>query len=316
MDRRDPLPIHQKRGTFARVLRYYALVFLLTHALVAAYLLGGGSWSRPDSFVFANLGMLVPGLVAAGAARWWWRERVRDALGLRWVLNRWLVVAWLLPLLLSAAVLLVGLALPGASYSADLGGLASRLSLSEEQARALVHPIGHLPLVWSLVAQALVLGPTLCAISGLGEEAGWRGLLFHELIELGFWRCSWIVGVLWGAWHVPLVFEGYGFPHHPALGALMLVTFTLLASPLYVFLRLRSGTVLAPAVCHGSFSASMLLTFAPISGGGELTSGLMAVPGISVMLAVNLALFLIMRRSAGSLVRPTGRHLPQRLPEP
>jgi len=150
----------------------------------------------------------------------------------------------------------------------------------------------------SLVAQALLLGPTLCALTGLGEEAGWRGLLFHALDGWGFWRRSWMIGLLWGVWHVPLVFEGYGYPNHRVLGTLLLLVFTLLASPLYVFLRIRSGSILAPAVCHGCFSASMLLTFAPIAGGSELTSGLLALPGILVMLAVNLALFLRVRRES------------------
>jgi membrane protease YdiL (CAAX protease family) len=280
----------------SRVLSYYAAVFVITHAFAGVYLLRGGSWSRPGSFIVANLAMLIPGLVAAAAARWLFREPVRRALGLRWVLDRWLAIGWLLPLILSFAVLVVGIALPRASYSADLVGLSERFHLNNEQLHQMVLPLGQLPLVWSLVAQALLLGPTLCALTGLGEEAGWRGLLFYALGEWGFWRRSWIIGLLWGIWHVPLVFEGYGYPNHRVLGALMLLVFTLLASPLYVFLRMRSGSVLAPAVCHGSFGASMLLTFAPVAGGTELTSGLIALPGILVMLAVNLGLFLIVRR--------------------
>ena len=43
----------RKPRVLPRVLGYYAVVFLLTHALVAVYLLTGGSWSRPDSFLFA-----------------------------------------------------------------------------------------------------------------------------------------------------------------------------------------------------------------------------------------------------------------------
>lgn len=288
----------EKRSIFAGVFGYYAVVFLVTHALAVLYLLGGGSWSRPDSFLIANLMMLIPGLVAVGASRWVFRVPLSQALGLRWVFDRWLALAWLLPIVLSVVVLLLGLVFPGASYSADLVGLRARFRLNDEQLHQLVRPIGPLPLLGSLLAQALLLGPTLCALTGLGEEAGWRGLLFYQLNRWGFWRRSWIIGLLWGAWHVPLVFEGYGFPHHPLLGALLLVSFTVLASPLYVFLRIRSESVLAPAVCHGSFGASMLLTFAPISGGSELTSGLLALPGVLLMLAVNLVLFLIVPRAA------------------
>jgi hypothetical protein len=66
--------------------------------------------------VFANLAMLVPGLVAAGAARFVFREPVTRALALSVRVNRWFLFAWLLPVLLSLATLLIGLSLPGASY--------------------------------------------------------------------------------------------------------------------------------------------------------------------------------------------------------
>ncbi len=201
-----------------RVAGYYGCTFLVTHALVAGYLLTGGSWRRLDSFAFANLVMLVPGLVAAATARWLFREPVTRVLGLSLRLNGWFLLAWLLPVLLSGASLLLGLALPGTAYSPSLAGLRARFDLSPEQLARLVHPIGSLPPIASLLAQGLILGPSLSALAGLGEEAGWRGLLHHELSGLGFWRESWIVGLLWGVWHLPLVFEGYGFPNHPVAG--------------------------------------------------------------------------------------------------
>jgi membrane protease YdiL (CAAX protease family) len=253
-------------------------------------LLAGGSWRRLDSFAFANLAMCVPGLVAAACARWLFREPVAHALGLSWRVNRWFLVAWLLPLLFSAATLLVGLALPGTAYSPTLVGLSARFELSPEQLRTLVHPIGSLAPIWTLLAQGLILGPTLSALAGLGEEAGWRGLLYGELRELGFWRQSWCVGLLWGVWHLPLVFEGYGFPNHPVVGAGLLLTFTVLAAPLYTFIRVRAESTFACAIFHGSFAASMLLTFAPIAGGNELSVGLLAVPGLLIMSLSNLVL--------------------------
>lgn len=154
------------------------------------------------------------------------------------------------------------------------------------------------------LCQGLILGPTLSALVGLGEEAGWRGLLHHELRELGFWRESWIVGLLWGVWHLPLVFEGYGFPNHPIAGAGLLLAFTLLAAPLYTFVRNRADSTLTCAVFHGSFAASMLLTFAPVTGGNELTVGLLAVPGVLVMCLANVALACLppRYRQAGALV--------------
>jgi len=280
----------EKASRTRRVASYYGCTFLLTHALAAGYLLCGGSWRRLDSFAFANLVMLVPGLVAAGTARWLYREPVLRVLGLSLRFNRWLLVAWLLPLLLSGAALLLGLALPGTAYSVSLAGLSTRFDLSAEQMAGLAPAIGSLAPIWTLVAQGLILGPSLSALAGLGEEAGWRGLLHSELRGLGFWRESWTVGLLWGVWHLPLVFEGYGFPNHPIAGAGLLLAFTLLAAPLYTFVRLRTGSTLGCAVFHGSFAASMLLTFAPVTGGNELTVGLLAVPGVLILCLANGAL--------------------------
>lgn len=282
--------MQQKGRKKARIAGYYGVTFLVTHGLVAGYLLGGGSWRRLDSLVFANLAMLVPGLVAVGHARLLFREPVTRVLGLSLRLNRWFLIAWLLPLLLSLATLLLALALPGTSYSAQLAGLSARFDLSPAQLRQFVHPIGTLSPIWSLLAQGLILGPTVSALAGLGEEAGWRGLLHNELSHLGFWRESWLVGLLWGGWHLPLVFEGYGFPNHPFAGAVTLLAFTVLAAPLYTFIRIRAESTLACAVFHGSFAACMLLTFAPIAGGNELTVGLLALPGVLILGLVNVLL--------------------------
>ena len=273
-----------------RVALYYAITFLLTHGLSVGYLLCGGSFRRLDSFLFANVAMLVPGLVAACLTRFVFREPVVRTLGLSLRFNRWFLFAWWVPPLLSLATLLVGLSQPGTSYSAQLAGLSARFELSAEQLRSLAPQIGSLSPIASLLVQGLILGPTLSAITGLGEEAGWRGLLHHELNELGFWRESWLVGLLWGVWHLPLVFEGYGFPNHPIAGACVLLAFTLLAAPLYTFVRIVADSTLACAIFHGSFGASMLLTFAPVAGGSELTVGLLALPGVLVMAFANVAL--------------------------
>ncbi len=294
-----------KIGRLGRVASYYGVTFLVTHALAAAYLWSGGSWRRLDSFAFANLLMLVPGLSAAGMARWLFREPVKRALGLSVRLNRWFLFAWLLPVLLSGASLLVALALPTTAYSTELAGLRVRFDLNPEQVRSLVQPLGGLSPIWTLLAQGLILGPTLSALAGLGEEAGWRGLLHTELRGLGFWRESWCVGLLWGVWHLPLVFEGYGYPNHPVAGACLLVAFTVLAAPLYTFIRIRADSTLACAVFHGSFGASMLLTFAPVAGGSELTVGLLAIPGLLIMGLANVALALLPSRYLGPAASAT-----------
>ena len=50
----------------------------------------------------------------------------------------------------------------------------------------------------------------LALLSATGEEAGWRGFLWTGLRERrGFWATAFIVGVIWAAWHLPLL-AAYG----------------------------------------------------------------------------------------------------------
>jgi uncharacterized protein len=293
------------RQRVARIVVFYVPTFLLTHAIVAVYLASGGSFRHLASFGFGNLAMLVPGLVAAGVARWVYREPVRKVLRLSFRPNRWFAFAWLAAPVLSLVILAIGLLVSRGGWAPSLPGLTERFDLSPAELELALRPLGPLAPPWTFLVQGLVLGPTLSAISGLGEEAGWRGLLHHELRSLGFWRESALVGLLWGLWHLPLVFQGYGYPHHPWLGSLLLLAFTLASAPLYTLVAERSGSSVAAAILHGGFSASMLLTITPIAGGGELVTGLTGLAGVAVLALVDLAILVgRWRRSPNSETGP------------
>src|SRR5919112_4062042 len=40
----------------------------------------------------------------------------------------------------------------------------------------------------------------------LGEELGWRGYLLPQLLSVGQTRALVLVGLIWAAWHMPLIF--------------------------------------------------------------------------------------------------------------
>jgi membrane protease YdiL (CAAX protease family) len=273
-----------------RIATFYVVTFVVTHLITTAYRLRGGSWNSLDTFVVANGIMLIPGLVALIFTRWILRAPVRKTLGLELRPNRWWLAAWLLPPVLMLLTLGASLLVPGTSYDPTMSGLVERLGFTAADGARLRSQIGFLglPPLAGFLAQALIVGPTLGLVGGLGEELAWRGLLHHELMPAGFWRCTAITGVLWALWHVPLTLQGYGYPNHPLVGTLVAVVYILLFAPLLTFIRLRGRSVLAPAILHGTADGTVLLTLALVRGGGELTTGWGSLSSIGVLAIVDL----------------------------
>ena len=286
------------QGRGRRILAFFIATFAVTHVLTTAYRLRGGTWNALDTFVVANGIMLIPGLTTIVFTRWIRHEPIRQTLGLLGRPNRWWLAAWLLPPALMLLTLGVSLLIPGTSYDPTMSGLSERLGFSAADGARLRSQIGFLglPPLAGFLAQGLVLGPTLGLIGGLGEELGWRGLLYHDLIPLGFWRCALVSGLLWALWHVPLTLQGYGYPNHPLLGTVVAVGYIILFAPLLTFIRLRAGSVIAPAILHGTADATVLLTLALIRGGGELATGWGSLACIAVLAVINGIIAIIVAR--------------------
>ena len=106
-----------------------------------------------------------------------------------------------------------------------------------------------------------------------------------------------MTGLLWALWHVPLTLQGYGYPHHPFVGTAVAVTYIMLFAPLLTFVRLRAGSVVAPAILHGTADATVLLTLALVRGGGELTTGWGSLASIAVLVVVDAFIALSLRRT-------------------
>ena len=86
----------------------------------------------------------------------------------------------------------------------------------------------------------------------LGEELGWRGYLLPHLIQLGRSRALVLVGLVWAAWHLPMILLT---PLYHANGnrwiVLPLFVATIVAgSFVFGYLRLRTGSVWPAAIAH------------------------------------------------------------------
>jgi len=274
---------------------FLVLTFFVNWQMVFLYSALGGRWVTPYSLAVMVPYMFVPMLVAIFLQKVVYREGVTGPLGVSFRLNRWFLVAWLLPPIVAFATLGVSLLMPGVHYSREMAGMFERFRslLTPEQMEQMrkqaemfpVHPI------WLGLIQGLVGGATINAVAAFGEELGWRGFLQRELGPLGFWKSSAIIGVIWGLWHAPLILKGLNYPQHPLLGVPMMVGWCLLLSPIFAYVRLKGKSVIAAAIIHGTLNGTYGLAIMVIRGGNDLTVGLTGFAGFLVLALVNICIF-------------------------
>jgi len=215
--------------------------------------------------------------------------------------NRFWLVAWLAPFLLSALTVAAGALLPGVEWSPDMTGFfermasslpASELERMKTEMRAM--PRWALPLI--VVVQPLVAGISVNALAAFGEEVGWRGWLHHRLRDRGFWSRSLVIGFLWGVWHAPIIARGHNYPEHPAIGVAMMIAFCILLAPFMEWVRERGGSVWAAHICHGTVNATAGASLLLLRGGSDLTVGVTGVSGFAVLALGNVSLWIFLRR--------------------
>jgi membrane protease YdiL (CAAX protease family) len=153
-------------------------------------------------------------------------------------------------------------------------------------------------LLLASTAGAVLAGWTLNGVVAMGEEYGWRGLMWDELKQHGPIRANLITGTAWGLWHAPLILQGYNYPGQPVLGVLTMVSFCVAMSPLFSALRERTSSVIPVAAAHGTFNALAftLLLFAP--GADHVLAGPVGVLGSALLLLIGVALWWPLVRGA------------------
>lgn len=282
-----------------KALLYLALTFFFCWIILPIYFALGGKFTSAWTLAVLLIYMFVPMTMAMIVQKGIYHEPLRVPLGISFKWNRWFFFAWFLPPLLAIAAMGASLLLPGISFSPSMEGMFQRYgsTLTPEQLQQMRDSAATLPIhpFWLGLIQGLIAGVTINAIAGFGEELGWRGLLQRELSHLGFWKSSLLIGIIWGIWHAPVILQGYNYPEHPQLGVLMMTVFTTLFAPLIAFARIKSKSVIAAAIMHGTLNATAGLGFILVAGGDDLTLGLLGVGGFAVLALANLILFLWMR---------------------
>lgn len=144
----------------------------------------------------------------------------------------------------------------------------------------------------------LGLGTIQSCLFALGEEIGWRGYLVPRLARIyGFDRTAVLSGLIWAAWHFPLIlFAGYT-AGAPAWYSILCFTLMIVGiSYFYAWITLRSGSVWPAVLLHGSHNLYVQGVFdrATVDTGptefwiGEFGAGLAVVAVVVALLSRRL----------------------------
>ena len=237
-------------------------------------------WTPGDeTFPLAVLAAaFCPAMATVVVRAWVTREGFADAgLSLRLgspTARRWYLAAWLWPLPVALAVLalawLTGPAEP--DWTLRMGS---------------ADPQGSIP-----AALAVGLGGNLAlaapaAVVVFGEEFGWRGWLQGRLLPGHPLADAALTGVIWSAWHAPLILRGFDYPQYPVAGMAVFTVVAVLVSIILGRIRQESGSVWATCLGHGAVNAVGMgvtgLAFAPDTPEVWVSFvGLLALPGLAV----------------------------------
>jgi membrane protease YdiL (CAAX protease family) len=197
---------------------FFVLAYVLTWPMIPLVSVSP-LWGFPALFGPALAAVIVAALTDG-------RAGLRDLLSqlVRWRVGaRWYAVALGLPMVLALTAASLNLLL-GAQTSVNFGELS----------------------VLNFVVFVLIVG----------EELGWRGYALPRLLaERSALAASLILGVLWGAWHLPTFFvtgaPQYGLPFSAFV--LLTMAYSVLISWVYVHSR---ESVLIASLMHGAINLS------------------------------------------------------------
>lgn len=280
-----------------RIGLFIGLTFTLSWLIIATFIVLGGKWGTLHALITAIIIMFMPMTSTILVQKVIYKQPLKRPLGISFKLNKWWLVAWLLPPLIALTTIGVSLLIPGVTLSPEMTGFYERFRgiLSPQQIQQIKEQMESLPIhpFWIALIQGLYAAVTINAVIGFGEELGWRGFLLKELSHMNFWKASTIIGIIWGIWHAPLILQGHNYPQHPQIGIIMMTLFCLLLSPIFTYITIKSKSIIAAAILHGSINATTGLPIMITKGGNDLTTGVTGIPGLTILLAINILIYIL-----------------------
>jgi membrane protease YdiL (CAAX protease family) len=158
--------------------------------------------------------------------------------------------------------------------------------------------------VFPAFVAALLPGLISAMIKNVSEEFAWRGYLAPKVysLDVNIWLSHAIVGMVWGAWHLPFVFVFWPYLTPAMLWYFvpLLLVGTFSQSVVYGEIRLATGSVLPAWVMHtigNAIGNTLLLSgFIQLGRGRELVFSPGAEGVISIILMFAVGYWLHQRR--------------------
>ena len=280
-----------------RTALFLMLTFVISFSLAGLYKLFGGQYESNLSRTILGVSyMFIPMICVIIVEKVIYKESLKANLLISFSINRWFFVAWLIMPVISLMAFSVSLLFPGVSFSPEMSGMVKRFEemLTPEQMEQMKNSMKALPVhpVWISLVQGLIAGVTVNAIAGFGEELGWRGFLLKAFKEMNFLKASVVIGFIWGIWHAPLILMGHNYPQHPEYGVLMMIVWCILLTPLFLYITVKSKSVIAAAIMHGTLNATAGIAIMIIDGGNDLTVGMTGLAGFIALSVVLVLLYL------------------------
>ena len=260
--RDSPINFRHYRGS-PRWFFYFFLLFFMVYVLIAAW-----AWIRPDQaqlisaivFAWNIIGLMILLAVRAVSGR----EAFTQAGLAGGKLIHWLLFGSAFVAFIALQAALNIWFVPGTPF--DLNQLTEGLAASGAPASVLP-PAG---ILFAIAAfQTIVVNSFIGLMAGFGEEYGWRGFLQGELINIGRLRGVLLVGLIWGVWHLPLIWMGFNYPGYPLLGSILMVVFTLLLGVILGYAMLKSASIWLVSFLHvlsnQTLSFTLVLVYTPSS---------------------------------------------------
>jgi membrane protease YdiL (CAAX protease family) len=233
-----------RRVIIKKIVWFISINFILTYGLGLFIFLQGGLEKSP----LKTIVMFIPLISAFFVQKVIAREPLFKGgkLGFRIGKPLYLLIAPLITLVILAFIY-------GITFLFDHSLLVSKQVLIENISKANI-PLGNLPpflAILIIFAINLIVAPIINLPVLLGEEVGWRGFLYPNLIAFLKKPGLIIGGIIWGLWHLPMILMGFNYPSNPILGILFMIIFCISWGIVLQFFYQKSGSIFSVALAHG-----------------------------------------------------------------